>query len=116
MKRILFALLSMAALSANAATLYLTEFVGAPPNSVYYQAAKTPFAASQTVAVGVSSAQSSAFGSTTGLIRVHCDVVCNVSIGGTNPTATTSLMRMAAGATEYFVVKPGDKLAVIAGT
>lgn len=108
--------LSLFALPALAATLYVTEFTGAPPGSVYYQAAKAPAVANQTVAVGGGSLQSAAFGATTGLVRIHCDIICNVNIGSTNPTATTSSMRLAAGQTEYFVVLPGDKVAVIAGT
>lgn len=64
-----------------------------------------------------SSVQSDAFNSATGLIRIQCftsDVtdVCNVEIGGTNPTATGLSMRLTSGQTEYFVVKPGAKLAV----
>lgn len=99
---------------ANASTVYITEFTSAPPTVVLYQAAKMPAVADQTVSVGVSSTQSAAFNASTGLIRVAVDVACHVVIGGTNPTATATSMRMIAGATEYFVVKPGDKLAVIA--
>ncbi len=113
--RILFALALLALASvSNAATLYLTEFKDSPP--VTYQAAPMPANVNQTVAIGGGSLQSSAFAWNTILIRVHCDVICNVNIGGVSPTATTSSMRMAAGQTEYFQVKAGDKLAVIAGT
>lgn len=112
------ALLALALLAfvgvADAATLYLTEFKDSPP--VTYQAAPMPANADQTVAITAGSVQSSAFAWNTILVRVHCDVICNVTIGGTNPTATTSSMRMAAGQTEYFQVKGSDKLAVIAGT
>lgn len=99
---------------SHAATLYLTEFKDLPP--VTYQAAPMPANASQTVAIAGASAQSAAFQWNTILVRVHCDIICNVVVGGTNPTATTSSMRMAAGQTEYFMVKGSDKLAVIAGT
>lgn len=98
---------------ASAATLYVTEFVGAPPLSVYYQAARAPALVDQTVAIGGSSTRSAAFNANTGIIRVSTDVACHLVIGGTAPTATTSSMRMAAGQTEYFLVSPGDKLAVI---
>lgn len=97
----------------HAATLYISEYVGPPAVSVYYQAASSPAITMQTVAVGGVSAQSAAFSSTTRLIRVQTDIKCFVVIGGTNPTATTSSQRMAADQTEYFVVAPGDKLAVI---
>jgi hypothetical protein len=101
---------------ACADTLFLTEFRGSPPNSVYYQAVTAPAQTSQTVAIAGASAQSSPFGVTTGIIRVHVDINCRVVIGGTSPTATASSMRMIAGQTEYFVVKPGERLAVISGT
>lgn len=109
------ALLCLVASSfCNAATLYVTEFVGAPPLPVYYQAAKAPAVATQAVSVSGVSAQSSAFSVSTGIVRVAADVACHVVVGGTNPVATSSSMRLAAGQTEYFVVSPGDKIAVIA--
>jgi phospholipase C len=118
MRRLLVAaVLALAAVPALADALFITEFKGAPPNSVYYQAATAPPVANQFVAiVANSSEQSAAFSSTTGLIRVQCaatsPAVCNVQIGGTNPTAGGTSMRMLDGQTEYFVVKAGDKLAV----
>lgn len=100
--------------AARADTLYITEYEGASP--VTYQAALAPPLASSTVAVSASSAQSVAFNGRTKLVRLHCDVVCNVQVGGTSPTATASSARLAAGQTEYFAVAPGDRVAVIAGT
>ncbi len=100
---------------ASAATLYVTEFQGAPPLSVYYQAVTTPALANQTVSIGGSSAQSSAFSSTTGIVRINTDTTCRV-LFGTNPTALSTSMRMIAGQTEYFIVTPGQKVAVITGT
>lgn len=116
MKSLLFVAALLLCGPSFAATLYVTEFAAAPPVSVYYQAARAPALANQTVAVGGGSLQSAAFGVTTGLVRVHCDIICNVNVGGTNPTATVTSMRLAAGQTEYFVVQAGDKVAVIAGT
>lgn len=119
MRRLLVAaVLVLAALPALADGLFITEFKGAPPNSVYYQAATPPALANQLVVITPnSSVQSAAFNSATGLIRIQCATdeptrVCNVAIGGTNPTANGSSMRILSGQTEYFVVKPGDKLAV----
>jgi len=97
-----------------AATLYIEEF--SQPRVVYYQAASTPGVAKQTVAISGSSTQSAAFSGYTVLIRVHADSICSVEIGGASPTATTTSMRMTAGQTEYFIVNPGDKLAVISNT
>jgi hypothetical protein len=111
MRTLLFAALLCLSLPTLAADLYVTEY---PQNyTVTYQAVKTPPVTSQKVAIGVSSAQSAAFNALTVLIRVHAEAVCSVQIGGTNPTATTTSARFAAGQTEYFLVAPGDKLAVI---
>lgn len=108
--------LALAPIAANAATLYVTEFQGAPPLSVYYQAARSPAVVEQVVTFTSASVQSAAFNARTGLIRIQCTVICNVSVGGTSPTATTSNMRLTAGQTEYFLVTPGDKIAVITGS
>jgi len=69
----------------------------------------------QTVAIGGTSTQSSAFNALTQVIRVHTDAICSVALGA-NPTATTSTARLAAGSTEYFEVTPGHKIAVITNT
>src|ERR1700679_3924927 len=94
-----------------AATVYIEEYTGALP-AVGYQAAVAPGAAAQTVAIGGASTQSSAFVSTTRLIRVHGDSVCSIEIGGKNPTATATSARFIAGQTEYFLVSPAEKLPV----
>ena len=100
------------------ATLYITEFSARPldSESLMTPVVIQPPVAEQTVAIGGSSAQSSAFASTTKIVRVHTDAKCSV-LFGTNPTATTSKMRMAADSTEYFVVPQNQswKVAVIAG-
>lgn len=108
-----FALCFVGAL-ASADTLYVTEFPGPPAVSVYYQAVNTPALANQAVAVSGASAQSAVFSSTTKIVRIHADVACHVVVGGTNPTATTNSMKVGANQTEYFVVTPGQRLAVIA--
>lgn len=114
MRTLLSIALLLLALPVFADTLYITEF----PNNqtVTYQAVKTPPTASQKITITGASAQSAAFNSATVIIRVHADAPCSVQIGGTNPTATTTSARFAAGQTEYFLVSPGDKLAVITNT
>jgi hypothetical protein len=112
MKRLLILAAALFAVPALADTLYVTEYVGAPPNSVYYQAVNAPAVVSSIVTITGTSAQSAAFSSTTGIVRLHCDVACVVEVGGTNPTAVTASAKLAAGQTEYFVVKPGHKVAV----
>lgn len=96
------------------ATLYVSEFGGLAVERA--QVMSHPPLASQTIAIAGASAQATnAFKPDTRLIRVHTDAICSVAIGP-NPTAVTTAMRMVAGATEYFGVMPGDKIAVISNT
>jgi hypothetical protein len=74
-----------------------------------------PAVTQQTVAITAGSVQSSAFGRNTTVVRVHTDAICSYRFG-TNPTASATTARMAAGQTEYFKVLPGDKVAVITNT
>jgi hypothetical protein len=104
------------------ATLYVEEFsaIGEASNLTgpalsTAQAGKFPSLTGQTVSIGGGSVQSSAFNAATTLIRVHTDVICSVLIGS-NPTALTTRNRMAANQTEYFGVRPGDKIAVISNS
>lgn len=96
------------------ATLYVTEFktIALYFNGIAAQMAQTPEVTTQTVSIGGSTAQSSAFNANTSVIRVHTDAICSILIGS-NPTATAGKGRMAANQTEYFGVNPGDKIAVI---
>lgn len=77
--------------------------------------AKMPPIATQNVNITAGSVQSSAFNTLTEMVGVHTDAICSVEFG-TNPTATANSRRLAAGATEYFEVNPGDKIAVITNT
>lgn len=104
------------------ASLYVTEYAGIGHVDPGYdgmsyvvpaQSAKGPSLAEQKLTISGVTGQSAAFNRLTRLIRVHTDVVCSVAVGGTAPAATTSSARMAANQTEYFVVNPGDKIAVI---
>lgn len=99
------------------AVLYITEFKGAKKDrsGMMLQLAVTPPIAEQTVAIAGASAQSAALNSTTEVVRLHTDAICSVAFGS-NPTATTSTARLAAGSTEYFYVVPGSKVAVISNT
>lgn len=120
MKRRILCLLALALVSAqaSAATLYLEEYsipsIGAP---ALVSAALAPGVLKATVAIGGTSTQSPAFincsSGASCLIRIAVDVICSVEIGGTNPVATATSARMVAGQTEYFLVQPGDRLAVI---
>ncbi len=108
MKRLLILALALAA-PAFADTLYVTEFAAAYNG---YQAVKPPATASQAIAITASSTQTAAFNVNTGIVRVHADVACLIEVGGTNPTAASTSMRLAAGQTEYFITVAGDKIAV----
>lgn len=97
------------------ATLYITEFADIARAGGASQVAAQPEITTQTVAVGGSSTQSSAFNPNTKLVRLHTDAICSV-LFGTNPTATAAKGRMAANQTEYHsITNPtaGLKVAVI---
>ena len=100
------------------ATLFITGFAqeGIDALGRVVPAVRQPPVAEQTVTIGASSAQSAALNDNTTIVRLHTDSACHVSFGS-NPTATTSNMRMGAGQTEYFIVPAGSslKVAVIAG-
>lgn len=69
----------------------------------------------QEVAFTGTSAQSSAFGAKTGLIRVFATKDCWLNFGA-NPTATASAgtsVFLPATTIEWFYVTPGEKVAVI---
>lgn len=74
-----------------------------------------PPLASQVVAIGGSSVQSSAFNAETKIICVHTDAICSVEFGA-SPTATANSRRLAANSTEFFDVSQGHKIAVITNT
>lgn len=96
------------------ATLYVTEFsaLGDPGGNIA-QLPATPKVVSNNVTIGGSTTQSAPFAGNTRIIRVHADAICSVEIGGLNPVATAASQRFAANQTEYFVVAPSDRLAVI---
>lgn len=95
------------------ATLYVAEFSAMATHKLSHALiAQQPPVTEQTVSIGMSSTQSSAFNSATRMIRVHTDAICSILVGA-DPTATSSKMRMAANQTEYFGVQAGDKIAVI---
>jgi hypothetical protein len=102
------------------ASLYIQEFqgVGYPQlqNSFIGAALSSstlPSSSQPVIPISGSPTLSNAFALTTILIRVHSDAICSIAIGG-SPVATTSNMRLAANQTEYFGVKLGDYLSVIA--
>jgi hypothetical protein len=99
------------------AKLFITEFADMPAarSNGNPQMVQQPCIADQapvTIAVGAN--PSAAFNALTRCVRVHADSICSIVFGGA--AATTSNARMAANQTEYFWVRPGDTLSVIANT
>lgn len=100
------------------ALLYVTEFVtagryggGVVPSAdagSWVENGMSP------ITIAASPAQSAPFGPNTTLVRVHADSICSVLISVTGTHATTSNARWAASQTEYFYVRPGQILSVIA--
>jgi hypothetical protein len=95
------------------AAIYISEytdlaFLNAQPTAM----GREPANAEQTVAIGGSTTQSSAFSNNTNYVRINTDAICSLKFG-TNPTAVNTAKRLAANQTEYFAVTPGHKVAVI---
>lgn len=49
----------------------------------------------------------------TRFVRVHADTTCRIAFGK-NPVATSASQRLPGGATEFYGIDPGTKIAVIA--
>lgn len=97
------------------ALLYLSEYSALthPIGRGAFQAPQEPATVDQpSLTISASSSQSSAFSSTTMMVRVEVDSTCSIQFG-LNPTASTLFKRLQAGQTEYFGVVGGHKLAVI---
>ena len=101
------------------AVLYITEYaeLAIGPAGRVGQMPMEPPLAEQTVAIGVTTVQSSAFSSKTRFVRLHTDAICSVEFG-LNPIATATTQRLAANQTEFKDVSrlPSGKVAVITNT
>ena len=78
-----------------------------------YPVVNLPETTVQNLTVGVTSVQSAALNSDTRLVRILSNEACRIA-AGVAPVATASSMFIPADVAEYFGVRPGDKLAVIA--
>lgn len=67
----------------------------------------------QTLTASDSSSASSAFGDYTTAVRVAVGDEAVYAEIGKDPTASSADMLIPAGVVEYFMVRPGDKLAVL---
>ena len=97
------------------ANLYIAEFksVGSRTGGVIPAPYGVPIT-EQKVSF-TTSTQSNHLNGQTSVIRVNVDAECHLSIG-TNPTATTSNMRLIADQTEYFTIPQGSNLKIAAVT
>lgn len=99
------------------AKLYISEYTNlasylGTANSV--QAAGEPTTAVQVLDFSGGAVSSEAFNAQTRFVRLHTDAICSLRFDGS--AATISYPRMAADQTEYFGVRGGSKLSVIANT
>lgn len=102
------------------ASLYVSEYknLAQGANGYIVQAGQEPALAVQKLAIGAGSVASASFNAEASFVMVHTDAICHVAFGSakdSDPTATSSYTRMAAGETRFFGVVPGARLAVIQG-
>lgn len=105
-------------LSAQAATLYITEYANAISQigTTSPQILPAPPLRTQTVAISGGSTSSIAFGTGTKAVTLTCDIGCSIVIGtGTVAATTTSTLQQQQQTVTYGVV-PGNVVAVIANT
>jgi hypothetical protein len=97
--------------------LDISEYRSLPNNNNTLQAPTgvEPAEVFQQVAIGAGSVPSNPLGAYTQLVRLHADVNCRFAVG-LNPVAGPLTPRLSAGATEYFNVQPGHRIAVIASS
>jgi hypothetical protein len=99
--------------------MYLEEFAGisnTPTSNIVAQAAQQPSVVTQTFSFTGTAGVSSAFNTKTNLVRVHADGICSYLFSSAGTSATTANPRLAAGTTEYFSVRPGDKISAVTNT
>ena len=95
--------------------VYVSEYtsLGTDDNGVRLPISPGVAAAEQRIAVGATSAQSAAFGPHVRFVRVHASEAVGLAFGAA-PTALDNRHVLGAGATEWYSVAPGHRLAVIA--
>lgn len=99
------------------ALLRITEFSGTMQELTGRAAVPLmPPLAHQSLTIGTE-VKSSAFNTATRMIRVQAEGICCVTVSNDGLTAaTTDMIRMTAGMTEYFGVSPSGKLSAITST
>lgn len=89
-------------------TLYVTEY----PLPHHAYVGLVPGMGTPQVVTYTTTAQSTAFLASTGLIRIHSKTAFSYCIG-TDPTATTSHPKVPAEGSLFIVVSPGQKIAAV---
>lgn len=96
------------------ATLFISEHTAGALAGT--QAAAWPMLAKQTVPIGAAT-KSEPFGESTRLIRINVDAACSFEVGPDSVDKPLSVdltsPRLSANQTEYLIVNPGDRIAVI---
>lgn len=98
-------------------SIYITEYASLARDAQgnVIAAGQEPAAVEQKKTVSGTSAQSDAFGGTTRFVQISVDGITSLQFG-TNPTATTSMQRLAAGEKVFYGVRPDLKVAFITNT
>lgn len=97
------------------ATLYVVETER--PRNQWVNIANMPDIATQTVAIGGSSARTTnPFNAKTAIITISTDAICSIKIGGSSVTAATTDFRLPADNIISFSVQPNQYIAVISNT
>ena len=97
------------------ATMYVSEYADVGRSIGIVPVGAEP-SLDQVVTYTATAGSSTAFQSSTQMIRVHCDGIASIKLG-TAPTAVANTnKRMTAGQTEYFMVPQGQSFKVSAVT
>jgi len=98
------------------ANLIITGFAGIGGNFKDAIQAAGSVTETQVVAIGDSSDASNETEDGTHLVRVYAEADCSIAIGATPIATVAAGIPLTAKTWDYFVIKPGQKIAVIART
>lgn len=99
------------------AFVYIREYLRQPKDGVggALPAGMEPGIVTQKVAITIGSVQSAPFDPKTTFVCVQTDAAMSYAFG-VNPVATAADMRMPLDGTQFFGVRPGDRIAIITNT
>lgn len=101
--------------------LFISEYsslgwVGTNSNQLIHAPSAQALLAEQNITISGSSAQSTAFSSTTKFIEIVADVDCAIAFGIASATADATKHYIPAKTTRYYAVQPATFLAVISSS